>query len=77
MRYVYTGNVRDEAHGATHCHACHTRLIGRDGYRITEWNLGPGGTCRSCGTACAGLFDAEPGTWGARRQPVRLLDYHA
>ena len=77
VRYAYTGNVRDEAHGATHCHACHTRLIGRDGYRITNWNLGPGGTCRSCGTACAGLFDAEPGTWGARRQPVRLLDYHA
>ncbi len=76
VRYAYTGNVHDEAHGATYCHGCDTRLIGRDWYRITDWNLGPGGTCRTCGTACAGLFDADPGTWGAKRQPVRLLDYH-
>jgi pyruvate formate lyase activating enzyme len=76
VRYAYTGNVHDEAHGATYCHGCDTRLIGRDWYRITDWNLGPGGSCRTCGTVCAGLFDAEPGTWGAKRQPVRLLDYH-
>lgn len=77
VRYAYTGNVHDEAHGATCCHGCGARLIGRDWYRITGWNLGPGGRCRDCGTVCAGLFDDAPGTWGAKRRPVRLLDYHA
>ena len=28
--------------------------------------------CQSCGTLCAGVFDGRPGTWGPRRQPVRL-----
>ena len=37
--YVYTGNVHDEAGQSTYCHACGTRLIGRDWYQITVWKL--------------------------------------
>ncbi len=72
LRYVYTGNVHDEAGGSTYCHHCGTRLIGRDWYAITAWNLGADGRCPSCGTACSGVFESRPGTWGARRMPVRL-----
>ena len=30
------------------------------------------GHCSSCGSACAGIFDGPAGSWGARRQPLRL-----
>ena len=75
MRYAYTGNVHDEAGGMTYCHNCGERLIGRDWYVLTAWNLTGDGRCLRCGTACAGVFDGPPGHWGARRQPVRLRNY--
>jgi pyruvate formate lyase activating enzyme len=39
VRYAYTGNVHDEAGQSTYCHQCGTKLIGRDWYEITAWNL--------------------------------------
>jgi len=72
VRYAYTGNTHDPAGGSTYCHACGAVLIGRDWYTLAGWALTPDGCCRACGTACAGVFDAEPGRWGARRLPVRL-----
>jgi pyruvate formate lyase activating enzyme len=74
LRYVYTGNVHDEAGGSTYCHGCGETLIGRDWYVLTAWNLTPEGACASCGTRCAGVFEPEPGRWGARRLPVHLGD---
>ena len=76
-RYVFTGNVHDEDGGSTWCHHCGERLIGRDWYVLTAWNLDAEGRCQSCGTACAGVFEEQPGSWGARRQPVRLADFQA
>jgi len=75
VRYAYTGNVHDPAGGSTVCHACGETLIGRDWYELLAWNLDSQGNCRYCGTACAGVFDSQPGTWGAKRQPVRLRDF--
>jgi len=75
VRYAYTGNVHDEAGGSTRCHSCGERLIGRDWYTLTAWNLTDDGRCRRCGAACAGVFDGPPGQWGARRLPVRLGAY--
>ncbi len=79
LRYVYTGNVRDEEGGSTWCHACGQRLVGRDGYVLTGWHLGPtpagGAACDRCGTPCPGRFDGPPGRWGARRMPVRLSEF--
>ena len=72
MRFVYTGNVHDRRGGTTHCHQCQTPLIVRDWYVLHGWNLTEDGHCRSCGTPCAGVFDGPAGTWGAKRQPVRL-----
>ncbi len=72
LRYVYTGNVRDREEGSTWCPACGVLVIGRDGYEITAWNLEGGNRCGACGAAIAGHFEAHPGRWGSRRQPVRL-----
>ena len=75
IRYAYTGNVHDEEGGSTYCHQCGSRLIGRDWYVMTAWNLTDDGRCKVCGTACAGVFDGPPGRWGAKRLPVRLKDF--
>ncbi len=72
LRYVYTGNVHDTEGDATRCHACDTLLIQRDWYDLSHWALTRDGRCQACGAACAGVFDGPPGTWGRRRQPVRL-----
>jgi pyruvate formate lyase activating enzyme len=77
VRYAYTGNVHDEAGESTYCHGCGGRLIGRDWFRLTAWNLSDDGRCRSCGTPCAGHFAGPPGTWGPRRMPVRLAAWGA
>ena len=75
LRYVYTGNVHDVEGGSTYCHACGTRLIERDWYVLGDWNLTDEARCRDCGTPCAGVFEGRPGSWGARRLPVRLADF--
>ncbi|MDX9767989.1 MAG: AmmeMemoRadiSam system radical SAM enzyme [Ectothiorhodospiraceae bacterium] len=72
VRYAYTGNVHDTDGGSTWCHACGALLIGRDWYVITDWNLTEGCACPKCGTKPAGVFEAKPGDWGAKRLPVRL-----
>jgi pyruvate formate lyase activating enzyme len=75
IRYVYTGNVYDEAGGSTYCHQCGQKLIGRNWYQLSDWNLAPDGCCTTCGSVCAGVFEANPGDWGPQRQPVRLRSY--
>ncbi|MDZ7811500.1 MAG: AmmeMemoRadiSam system radical SAM enzyme [Arhodomonas sp.] len=70
VRYAYTGNVHDEAGQSTYCHHCGQRLIGRDWYQLSEWNLDAEGRCSACGTPCAGVFEERPGRWGPRRLPV-------
>jgi pyruvate formate lyase activating enzyme len=75
VRYAYTGNVHDERGSSTYCHACGTRLIGRDWYRLTDWNLTSNGACMTCGEPCPGHFEPRPGTWGPRRQPVHLANF--
>jgi pyruvate formate lyase activating enzyme len=75
VRYAYTGNVYDEDGGSTYCHHCGKKLIGRNWYVLGEWGLDENGRCQSCGTLCAGHFAPQPGTWGSRRQPVRLANF--
>jgi pyruvate formate lyase activating enzyme len=74
LRYVYTGNVHDVEGGSTYCHNCGTRVIERDWYVLSDWQLDDHGACRKCGTLCAGRFEGPPGNWGAKRQPVYLND---
>jgi pyruvate formate lyase activating enzyme len=75
MRYVFTGNVHDPEGSSTYCPQCGQRLIGRDWYELSDWQLdvdGTGAVCRSCRTPVAGVFEARPGTWGSRRQPIHV-----
>ena len=77
VRYAYVGNVHDRRADSTYCHHCGNMLIGRDWYVLSDWNLTDDGACADCGTPCAGVFDGAPGTWGAKRRPVRLADFAA
>jgi len=72
LRYVFTGNIHDPAGQSTYCHRCNELLIGRDWYDLIAWNLDADGRCGHCGAACAGVFQAMPGNWGRRRQPVTV-----
>ena len=71
IRHVYLGNVHDQTGDTTFCGECGETLIERDWYELRAWKLDDG-TCPSCGAACPGVFEASPGTWGARRLAVKL-----
>ncbi len=75
LHFVYTGNVHDEGGGSTYCPNCRTRVIGRDWYELTAWELDVKGCCRECGTKIPGLFNAGPGDWGSRRRPIFLREF--
>jgi len=70
LKHVYTGNVHDVAGQSTYCAACGERLIRRDGYALSDYQLTETGACRFCDHQLSGHFAASPGHWGARR--VRL-----
>jgi pyruvate formate lyase activating enzyme len=77
IRYAYTGNVHDADGDTTICHGCGDKLIVRDWYDLGGYHLDEAGCCERCGTQCAGVFEARPGGWGRRRQPVRLKDFRS
>jgi pyruvate formate lyase activating enzyme len=77
VRHAYTGNVHDPAGASTYCPGCGTAVIERDGYVLGAYRLAEDGRCVACGVRCAGRFEAAPGTWGARRLPVRLAEWGA
>jgi len=71
LKFVYVGNVNDEAHQSTYCPACGGVLIQRNWYELGAYHL-RGNACGRCGARIAGVFEGAPGTWGRRRQPVRM-----
>ena len=76
VRYAYTGNIHDFDGHSTYCHACNHRLIGRDWYELSDWNICFGGNysgnCSNCGSRVAGVFEETQGDWGRKRVPVRF-----
>jgi pyruvate formate lyase activating enzyme len=72
LQFVYTGNVHDSVGSSTYCAECKSRVIERDWYEIGEWRLNEEGECLACGARLPGIFQGRPGTWGARRMPVRI-----
>jgi AmmeMemoRadiSam system radical SAM enzyme/AmmeMemoRadiSam system protein B/AmmeMemoRadiSam system protein A len=74
IKYVYTGNIQDPASQSTYCFECNNLLIERAGYRIGRYGL-KDNRCSHCDAEIAGRFSAAPGTWGARRQPVRIAAF--
>jgi AmmeMemoRadiSam system radical SAM enzyme len=71
LRYVYTGNAFDPDRQHTYCPACQRMLIERAGYAIGAFHV-RNAACEFCGAAVAGRFEAAPGTWGGRRQPIAI-----
>ena len=72
LHYVYVGNVHDADADSTWCPGCGSRVIERDWYVLGDWQLDAQGCCRHCGYRVAGVFEAAPGSWGARRLPVQM-----
>jgi pyruvate formate lyase activating enzyme len=72
LRYVYLGNIHDYEGSSTYCHNCGETLIGRDWYELSTWKLTADGHCETCGSSCAGVFDGAAGTWGRKRQSIRM-----
>ena len=75
LRYAYTGNVHDTEGGSTSCPSCGEVVVERDWYVLGTYRLSDEGRCRACGAQIPGRFDGPPGTWGARRVPVRLATF--
>jgi pyruvate formate lyase activating enzyme len=75
LHHVYTGNVHDFHGLSSYCYRCGETLIGRDWYELSNWRLvldGDQASCRNCHAPIAGVFDAQPGNWGPRRQPILI-----
>lgn len=72
LKHCYTGNVHDEEGQSTYCAGCGSKVIGRDWYEITAYDLDDAGCCQACGRRCAGVFSDTNGTWGSRRVPIRM-----
>jgi pyruvate formate lyase activating enzyme len=72
VRHAYTGNVHDRSGQSTYCHGCGAVVIERDWYTLGEYRLDDSGRCVRCDTQLPGVFEGPPGTWGARRMPVRM-----
>jgi len=72
VRHTYTGNVFDADGQSTYCHGCGSRVIERDWYRLGDYRLDADGRCERCRAQTPGVFSGAPGSWGARRLPVRL-----
>lgn len=75
LNYVYVGNIHAARYQTTYCPGCRRPLIERDGYTLRSYEL-TGNCCRYCGTRVEGHYDARPGNWGARRQPVRIASFN-
>ncbi len=71
LRFVYVGNVHDVGRQSTYCPGCGQLLIERDWHQIGRYAL-DGDHCRHCGYQIPGHFESQPGTWGRRRQPIRI-----
>ena len=76
VRYAYTGNVYDPDGQSTWCHQCGQRLIGRDAYTLTDWQIrldtNGNAVCAHCATPVPGVFEVVPGDWGSRRLPLKV-----
>ncbi|WP_207209907.1 AmmeMemoRadiSam system radical SAM enzyme [Tropicimonas sp. IMCC6043] len=72
LHHVYVGNTHHLDGQSSYCAGCGERVIGRDWYLLTDWNLTDDGCCRSCGNRFPGVIEGPPGNWGRKRQPVRI-----
>ena len=74
IKHVYAGNVQHVASGSSYCANCGELVIERSAYQLGQWHLNAAGDCLYCMHKMVGVFEAQPGTWGARRLPVRIVN---
>ncbi|MFD2096543.1 AmmeMemoRadiSam system radical SAM enzyme [Corallincola platygyrae] len=72
INHVYLGNVHHPESDATYCSECGELLIERDWYQLGAFRLTAEGNCPHCGTQLPGVYEPDPGDFGARRIPVRI-----
>jgi len=60
LQYVYAGNLPGRVGDLenTRCHACHTMLVERHGYRVLAYNVRNDGTCPRCAARIPGFWRA-------------------
>jgi pyruvate formate lyase activating enzyme len=73
LHYAYVGNVHDLERESTYCPNCGQVVIGRDWYRISEYNLS-GNRCAGCQRVIPGVFEEAAGQWGPKRVPISIVD---
>jgi pyruvate formate lyase activating enzyme len=63
LHYIYAGNLPGRVGSLedTFCPNCHTRLVGRRGYRLSEYQISATGQCLKCGAAIPGVWSDTPG----------------
>lgn len=74
LNYVYVGNIHAPKYQTTYCPGCRRALVEREGYTLRRYELSVN-KCRHCVTQIAGHYDAQPGNWGSRRQPVQISEF--
>lgn len=72
LHYVYTGNVIHAEGDTTFCPSCQAVLVERNWYDITSYSLTETGKCYQCDTVIPGVWSHAAGTWGRKRQPIRI-----
>ncbi len=72
LSHVYTGNVHDAEGQSSYCTHCTNKVIGRDWYALSAWNLNEQGCCTTCQTPLVGRFSGSPGNFGRKRLPLSL-----
>jgi len=80
VKHVYVGNVFDKARQSTVCSHCSAVVIERSGYEIGQYrvvhdSVDDVGRCGFCGTLVPGRFASQQGSWGAKRQPIRISEF--
>ncbi|MCP4008147.1 MAG: AmmeMemoRadiSam system radical SAM enzyme [Proteobacteria bacterium] len=72
VEYVYVGNISDRTSNSTWCPKCGYLLIERLSYTLGKWGITNKNSCEKCDHPIAGVFEVEPGNWGARRTAIRI-----
>lgn len=73
LHHVYVGNIHHPEAQSSYCHHCGDKVIGRDWYALTLWQLSDDGRCLHCGTPFPGVFEGPAGHWGSRRELIDIL----
>ena len=78
LRHVYLGNLASLRQQATHCGKCGVSLLERNSYGTVTTGIslpaqeGDKAACSKCGEKLVGRFATSIGSWGNRRQAIRL-----